>query len=509
MTKEFLEKANKGEKDEPKKEKVDEKDAKKVKDIIEIIKKGKGDAIAALGDLYDMVSAGKRAAVAKAFKHMVEFMLSKKYIENADFQAQSCAVFWAIAYNDVNGVFEKEAPKVIACMKKILEKGHAKNNLVVKNVFGALANLAVHNDSNKASILAKDGAAFIWKSVVSNAEEKSKGGDAYEGKTPGKKDETSMAIVELGLGLLKNLANQSADKDKKEVKFEPSVIVPVKKIGKIVDIMLKHSDNAAIQRFCCGLLQNVSATADGSYLEGFLEAAGQKAILAAMLKHSGNVDVQHEACGALCNLIGYAQDPALSNPCILPVIKAMQEHADHAGIQAQACITLSIIAQVHPKNQDDIVNADGLVAISMTMNSFEKDALCQSHACGAVMNLAWDNVNVKTAIVESGIVSSIVGAMNDFSDDIGVQREACGALTNLSQSTKELRNEMKQEGCMEALEAALKMHKNDETITFVGGAGLLMFTDEIDDDEDDDEDSTKKSTKDEEKDKKSKDKKSN
>lgn len=410
---------------------------------------------------------GNQRAAVKAVPEVFDVIRNKKFSNEQEVQVQGCHYFWAIAYMDIDRVFTKGVDKVIAAINISMRTHKASDNML-RNAFGALANLAVNSAYNKEAILAKDDGAFIWDTVVKKS------------KPSGTKtSDASTAVLEVGLGLLKNLANQAEGLE--DVRF----VVTDGRAAKIGKIMERNSGNVIVQYYGCGLLQHLAATSRGSFNQG-AETNAKDSIQAAMQKHSRDDEVQQEAIRSLCSLVAKSEDPRSFAAFVGPIINAMKIHQKDVGVQTFGCGFLMMLAS-DQHGQAKVIKGGGVGAVVMTMKYIKEDAVCQRNACGALTNLSAGSEVNKSAILNAGAVLLVAEGMTiHFPDDVRVQRESCGLFANLAMATELVRKRMRQEGAIEALEVAQNNHKGDNGVQELSRAAQAFLEDDFLNDRTDD-----------------------
>ena len=425
-----------------------------VKDCIKVLESIKDEksentskAPGALDKLYRLALDGKGKDVATALAPLQTVM--QALTKNAEVQYRSCGVIWALACE--GGLPKESGKKLIPLIEKALTQ-HPKEDLLLQQAVGALGNLAVNNNDNKALIAS----ATVWKILLQQGT--SKGGDKTS--TPPKPD-ISASIVESCLAVLKILANSTKAPPNKAV-------VPLAEAGTLIKIMETHAANANLQGNAYGLIQNLGPT----YATKLVGAT--KPILQAMSKNGKDVVLIRNALGALAVLAtgvfeAEGADRKVFNDCPGPILKCMGEHKADADIQEQGCGAILSLTGHHEANQNAVAKDQGIKLIVMAIGEHKQAIGVQRNACGALVNLSTGNEKNKAAIAAAGGIVAVVTAMKAHIKDIGVQKEGCGVLNNLCRSTEEIRLKVEKAEAKKVLDAAAKI-KDAEVIARANAA---------------------------------------
>ena len=137
---------------------------------------------------------------------------------------------------------------------------------------GALQNLALNNDANKAAIAAQGGIGAVLGAMGGHRE--------------------SAGVQKKGCGALRTLAYNSAD--------NKAAVAAQGGIGVVLGAMGGHPENAGVQEEGCGALRTLACNDDN--MAAIAAQGGIGAVLGAMGGHPESAGVQEEGCGVLRNL---------------------------------------------------------------------------------------------------------------------------------------------------------------------------------------------------------------
>jgi hypothetical protein len=112
----------------------------------------------------------------------------------------------------------------------------------------------------------------------------------------------------------------------------------------IIRAMWVHSDNVAIQEWCCKALYSLSLDRNNSTM--VLEVGGISAVVNAMQAHVDSSAVQERGCAILCNLA--ADDKCklriVDEEALDAIVLAMVLYSDDIKVQERACKVLLQVA---------------------------------------------------------------------------------------------------------------------------------------------------------------------
>ena len=80
------------------------------------------------------------------------------------------------------------------------------------------------------------------------------------------------------------------------------------------------------------------------------------------------------------------------------IIQGMLTHSEHAGVQHQACASLSSLAYNYAGKRSNIEGSGGIEAVGAAMEAHKTSFLVQGEECAALSNLAVNaDIHVKLA----------------------------------------------------------------------------------------------------------------
>jgi hypothetical protein len=275
----------------------------------------------ALGNIAATAKTKQEVAKKGGIKAVVAAM--NAYLNNAFVQEQGYYALWNIAFNDkktmpkvvlgsinvmvaimnaelyldnadVQEFFCKELLKKITKTKKITNKDHLQNLLMVVAAGGIKAVVAaMKNHLNNAAV--QQYGCIILMGIAVLAENKPKvavavaGAGGIEAVVAAMNEHAGDAVVqEFGCGALANIAALAENQPK---------VAAAKGIEAVVAAMKAHTDVAAIQKKGCWALSNIAMLDDNQ--PKVAAAKGIEAVVAAMRKYPNNADIKKNGCGVL------------------------------------------------------------------------------------------------------------------------------------------------------------------------------------------------------------------
>lgn len=142
---------------------------------------------------------------------------------------------------------------------------------------------------------------------------------------------------------------------------------------------------------------------------------------------------------------------------LLAIVRAMETHVDHSGIQVQACRCLEKLALDHD-NELAIGEVGGIEAILGAMMSHSENSLVQEAAWAALWNLTCGNADHQMVVDAAGGIEVLVQCMMRHSDHPDVQKNACGTLANLCLDNEERLTALAEADGFVAISMALQKH---------------------------------------------------
>ena len=187
------------------------------------------------------------------------------------------------------------------------------------------------------------------------------------------------------------------------------------RIPEIVQAMLQHSDEPKIQEIGCMKFRNLSA--HPSYVSG--------------VKDVGGIEI---------------------------IIRSMDTHINHIGVQEQGCAALWCLAAQSDENKEEIQAEGGITSILSAIKIHINEENLIVWACGALYSIAF-NDSSKVLVGSSGGIEAIVQAMEIHSHHPGIQDHAILALDALCNGSQS--NSIIVSSCrgIEAIMNALREHK--------------------------------------------------
>jgi hypothetical protein len=150
---------------------------------------------------------------------------------------------------------------------------------------------------------------------------------------------------------------------------------------------------------------------------------------------------------------------------LLGIVRAMEQHATHAGVQVAACRALEKLA-LDTENELAIGEVGGVEAVLSAMTGHFCDAAVQEAAWSALWNLscgnACDTMTIDTQ--EGGGIKAVVSCMKQHEHIAVVQENACGALANLCLDNEERCQALAAADGFVAIASALQTHWHDDKV---------------------------------------------
>jgi hypothetical protein len=136
----------------------------------------------------------------------------------------------------------------------------------------------------------------------------------------------------------------------------------------VVEAMKQHSDSVTMQWKSCKLLLFLTYRHDRNNAS-FHRAGAANVVVEAMMKHPDNRDMQYYGCGALCNLAFFSADNIVAADGILAVAGAMKSYPDDENVQVYGCGCLKALA-AHGKFKRHIFDSGGPMLLVGAENRF-------------------------------------------------------------------------------------------------------------------------------------------
>jgi len=220
--------------------------------------------------------------------------------------------------------------------------------------------------------------------------------------------------------------------------------------------------NEELQIWCLGALNNLALSNDSC--KEMLSLNGPGRVHSATRAFPNNVDIQ-KACGSLLQRLAL-NDGAYGQ------IAVIRTRSSDGRAQRNACKALANLSDDVCRRQR-IVDLSGVDALKLAMRDHPKDIKVQQWGCKAMFNLAFDEDSRKEVGDFDGI-RLIHGALWTFPKDLDVQRCGLGALSNLAQVDHIAQRIVDLNG-IEAVFGAMKEFDSDPLIQEFGLSALAKL----------------------------------
>jgi hypothetical protein len=206
---------------------------------------------------------------------------------------------------------------------------------------------------------------------------------------------------------------------------------PRKTISEIIRRDLWNSDTAVVEAALYTLAEK--AEAHISYRSNMARAGGILAIVRAMEQHSGHGGIQIAACRALEKLALDTENELAIGEVggVEAVLGAMMAHFTDSKVQEAAWSALWNCTCGNACDTMTIDTQGGMAAIVSCMKQHIDNPVVQVSACGTLSNLCLDNDDRLTALAEADGFSAMAQAMQRHWHNPVVRNEACHAMVVL------------------------------------------------------------------------------
>merc|ERR1719195_1903354 len=191
-----------------------------------------------------------------------------------------------------------------------------------------------------------------------------------------------------------------------------------------------------------------------------------------------NGTIQENGCEALRHTITDDESRSMvtAQNGIRAVLRAMQAHPDHWGVQGHCAGTLAHLAAGAPP-REAIAGSGGLNVLMTAMKTHPSASLVQYKACGVLANFA-------STATEQLLVAALLGiehtieAMRHHAEDRVVQDHCIGTLHNLAKGGSDNRRKIVALGGIPVVEHALLAHLEAPVVQQIG-LHLLQLLKEV------------------------------
>ena len=172
------------------------------------------------------------------------------------------------------------------------------------------------------------------------------------------------------------------------------------------------------------------------------------------------------------------------NGGILAIVRAMEQHVEHSGIQIAACRALEQLA-LETENELAIGEVGGVEAILGAMMTHFTQIDVQDAAWSALCNCTCGNACDIMTIDTQGGMTAIVSCMKQHVENARIQSSAVGTLTNLCWNNPNRMDALVKSGGFSVMAKALQTHWENEIVrnetahamhVLLGGAALAHQT---------------------------------
>jgi hypothetical protein len=159
------------------------------------------------------------------------------------------------------------------------------------------------------------------------------------------------------------------------------------------------------------------------------------------------------------------------------MIEILKMHMTSTEVASTASRILLLLAR-NDDNKSCIVQKNGIEVIAKTMKRHAAIPTVQEYCCGALRNLALNNVDHCVAIADANGVGLLVTAVQLHFESCRIVQQACCALKILSACT-ELREEIARSGVLPLLVDAMQAHADNPRVQQHTSAVLLALEDHV------------------------------
>lgn len=221
--------------------------------------------------------------------------------------------------------------------------------------------------------------------------------------------------------------------NRKERQFGKSIKLS-KDIAGIVEAMRNNQGSSYIQKKACRVLCELSYH-DNKCQSVIYKSGGIDAILSGMKMFSADLSLQLYGCKALVNITrknAVNQAEVCNRNGIAIILEGMKQHFMDAGFLSMCFLALGNLCAEEKKNREAIRDAEVvLFFIIAGMKYHFQSSEVQQAGCGLLANLSCQECVNKHVIVEAGGVEAIILSMQSHPADPKVFKFACAALTNI------------------------------------------------------------------------------
>ena len=149
---------------------------------------------------------------------------------------------------------------------------------------------------------------------------------------------------------------------------------------------------------------------------------------------------------------------------ILAIIRAMEQHMNHVGIQIASCMALEKLA-IDTENELAIGEVGGIEAILSAMMAHYTNGKVQEAAWSALWNCTCGNAcDTMTIDTTPGGMTAVISCMKQHVDNVTVQVSACNTIMNLCYDNNERIQLLMEADGFGAIVQAIQTHCNNEVV---------------------------------------------
>lgn len=186
-------------------------------------------------------------------------------------------------------------------------------------------------------------------------------------------------------------------------------------------------------------------------------------VLSAMRQHKANARVQKYSCGVLQQLACQSNTNRallLEGGAISDVISTMRLHLSTASIQESGCVVLTCLAN-GASGSEQIAEQNGVQAILDAMQLHGNNVAIQTHCSHALLCLACSNTDRNCQIAELGGMDIIMSAISQHPDNTKVREYGSAALWSLAYMNTKNKDAIEDAGGTNALDDILNYNDNE------------------------------------------------
>jgi hypothetical protein len=186
-------------------------------------------------------------------------------------------------------------------------------------------------------------------------------------------------------------------------------------IDKVISIMARTAQSAAIQTECATLLANCAFGSEANKMIIGHDLPGVDCLVTAMKQHPMDVELQSRSCLAIRNLtyrLPVIADSAGSKGAVAAVLTAMDLHCDNVYVVEQGSVALYNMVSDNKANTSRMLgDALCLEIILGALREHEKSDTVQSNVVGILQTAAHQRPDYIPSLARAGGLQAIIASM--------------------------------------------------------------------------------------------------